>query len=114
MNTSIKKVPCHICNGRGIISYCSENSISCETCSECNGIGYHFEPITVSDDIRAMSDEKLAEKFVEFFIAGAEIMVEGVSAYFNKDKAIKMIIEQLQQPLNENWREEIVKPVSKV
>ena len=55
-----KNIPCPKCDGHGIISEFTENSVSVQTCTVCDGLGHIEAPMTNADRIRAMSDEELA------------------------------------------------------
>lgn len=109
MNLSIKKVPCSECNGSGIIVDDIEYSISCKMCEGCNGLGYHINPITIADNIRTMSDEDLAGELLNYFSDGYDN-----HGRCNFNKKYEEILKRLQQPLNDNWREELVKPMSRL
>jgi len=109
MDSNIKKVPCPKCNGRGIITHSFENGIGCESCKECHGQGYHFAPVTIADNIRAMNDEDLAGELLNYFSDGY-----ANNGRCNFSKLYEEILERLQQPVNANWREELVKPMSRL
>lgn len=106
---SVKKIPCSKCNGRGIIAHSFENGISCESCRECHGEGYHFAPVTIADNIRSMNDKDLASELLNYFSNGYD-----TNGRCDFNKVYDEILERLQQPINENWREELVKPVSRL
>lgn len=106
---SVKKVPCTKCNGSGMIVYSFENGISSESCKESYGQGYHFAPVTIADNIRSMDDETLAGELLNYFSNGYNI-----NGRCDFNKVYDEILKRLQQPINENWREELVKPVPRM
>ena len=57
----IKEVPCMDCGGKGFIARYSEYSAWSGRCPNCGGTGIVKVPMTNSDRVRAMSDEKLAD-----------------------------------------------------
>lgn len=57
---AMKEVPCHVCDGKGFITICTENSIGCKGCDACYGTGMEMVPVENIDRLRRQGYEDLA------------------------------------------------------
>ena len=59
--------PCPICNGRGYVTICGENSIGCSRCEECQGTGFVQVAITNSERLAELHTPEDQLKFMRGF-----------------------------------------------
>lgn len=67
-----KTVNCPNCGGYGIITECTDYSISGQTCENCGGTGTIEVPMDTADYIRGMNYEQLASLLLDFYLSGMD------------------------------------------
>ncbi|MBO5969820.1 MAG: hypothetical protein J6S14_15110 [Clostridia bacterium] len=88
-----KIIMCPDCNGHGIISECTEYSISGIACEKCFGRGTIEVLMDTADHIRRMDYKELANLLLDFYLSG----MEDASARLNVQEKMEEFVQWLKR-----------------
>lgn len=96
-----KEIFCPKCGGCGFRSRFQENKDYCtvwnELCSECNGSGKIYVPVTNGDKFRSMSDEQIANWFSKLVCHSCATTFECGECHSEDEDCAKEILKWLNK-----------------